>query len=217
MPCLIPDTDHLCLIFALTILLEICQFFDLSKQLGFLSLILFSCFQFHWFLLLIFPSFSLLSVYFALLFLGSWGRSLDDWFETVHLFFSSLIFYWSMVDLQCFRCTARWFSYTCTHILFLKSLSIIGYYKILTIVPLATVIFSNVNVSMHTFLLEHYVSCIPQILMFIFIFIAEIFLKGGRPITLWDITNIIFFHFLWDSLRSPMHYLKLFCLISMCS
>ena len=148
MPCLIPDTDHLCLIFALTILLEICQFFDLSKQLGFLSLILFSCFQFHWFLLLIFPSFSLLSVYFALLFLGSWGRSLDDWFETVHLFFSSLIFYWSMVDLQCFRCTARWFSYTCTHILFLKSLSIIGYYKILTIVPLATVIFSNVNVSM---------------------------------------------------------------------
>ena len=112
MPCLIPDTDHLCLIFALTILLDICQFFDLSKQLGFLSLILFSCFQFHWFLLLIFPSFSLLSVYFALLFLGSWGRSLDDWFETVHLFFSSLIFYWSMVDLQCFRCRARLYKYT---------------------------------------------------------------------------------------------------------
>ena len=30
------------------------------------------------------------------------------------------IFYWSMVDLQCFRYTARWFSYTYTHILFLR-------------------------------------------------------------------------------------------------
>ena len=27
-----------------------------------------------------------------------------------------IIFYWSIVDLQCFRCTAKWFSYTYTYI-----------------------------------------------------------------------------------------------------
>ena len=139
MPCLIPDTDHLCLIFPLIILLEVCQFFDLSKQLGFIIdfVFLFPIPLISALFFFFFPSFSLLSVYFALLSLGSWGRNLDDWFETVHLFFFFLIFYWSMVDLQRFRCTAGWFSYTCTCILFLKSLSIIGYYKILTIVPLA--------------------------------------------------------------------------------
>ena len=46
-------------------------------------------------------------------------------------------YYWSIDDLQCFRCTARWFSYTNTHRLFLKLFSIIGYYKILTMVPYA--------------------------------------------------------------------------------
>ena len=40
-----------------------------------------------------------------------------------------------IVDLQCFRCTARWFSYT--YILFLKLFSIKAYCKILTIVPCA--------------------------------------------------------------------------------
>ena len=33
-----------------------------------------------------------------------------------------ILFYWSIIDLQCFRCTAGWFSYT--HILFLKLFSI---------------------------------------------------------------------------------------------
>ena len=51
-----------------------------------------------------------------------------------NLFFLKHIFYWSIVDFQCFRCTAKWFSYTYTHILFLKLFSTIGYYKILTIV-----------------------------------------------------------------------------------
>ena len=49
-------------------------------------------------------------------------------------FFLIYIFHWS-VDLQCFRCTARWCSYANTHMLFLKLFSIIDYYKILTIVP----------------------------------------------------------------------------------
>ena len=39
------------------------------------------------------------------------------------------------VDLQCFRCSARQFSYTHTHILFLRLFSVIGDYKILTTVP----------------------------------------------------------------------------------
>ena len=38
-------------------------------------------------------------------------------------------------SLQCFRCTARLFSYPNTHILFLKLFYIISYSKILTIVP----------------------------------------------------------------------------------
>ena len=45
------------------------------------------------------------------------------------------IFYWSIVDFWCFRYTARWFSYTYIHILFLRLFSIIGYYKILIRVP----------------------------------------------------------------------------------
>ena len=53
------------------------------------------------------------------------------------LFFYMYFFYWSLVDLQCFRCTARWFSYTNTHKLFFKLFSIIGYYKILVTVPYA--------------------------------------------------------------------------------
>ena len=52
-------------------------------------------------------------------------------------FFNIYVFYQSTVDLQCFRSTARWFSYTHTHVLFLKLLPIIAYYKILTIVPCA--------------------------------------------------------------------------------
>ena len=212
MPCLIPDTDHLCLIFPLTILLEVCQFFYLFKQLGFsLSLTLFSCFQFHLFLLLIFPSFSLLSVYFALLFLGSWGRSLDDWFETVHLFFFFLSIYSWLTVFQVHSKVIQLYMHT--YIIFEVSF----HYRLLKDIDNSslgyTVIFSNVNVSMHTFPLEHYVSCTPQILMFIFIFIVEIFLKGGRPITLWDIINIVFFHF--ETLL-PMHYLELCCLVSMC-
>ena len=42
----------------------------------------------------------------------------------VYIWFSIYIhFYLSIVDLQCFRYTARWFSYTNAHILFLKLFS----------------------------------------------------------------------------------------------
>ena len=50
----------------------------------------------------------------------------------------NFFFNWSIVGLQCrvsFRCTAKWFSYT--YILFFRFFSIIGYYKILNIVPSA--------------------------------------------------------------------------------
>ena len=33
-------------------------------------------------------------------------------FSNLNFFFLTYIFYWSIVDLQSFRCTARWFSYT---------------------------------------------------------------------------------------------------------
>ena len=51
-----------------------------------------------------------------------------------YFFLIYIYIYWNIVDLQCFRCTARWFSYTYTYILFLKLFSIIGYCRILTIV-----------------------------------------------------------------------------------
>ena len=41
-------------------------------------------------------------------------------------------FYCSTVDLQCLKCTTKWFSYTYTYFRFF---SIIGYFKILNIVP----------------------------------------------------------------------------------
>ena len=40
-----------------------------------------------------------------------------------------IFFFWSIVDLKYFRFTAKWFSYTHTHILFFRLFSIIGYYK----------------------------------------------------------------------------------------
>ena len=42
--------------------------------------------------------------------------------------------YWNIVDFQCFVWTEKWFSYTYTHTLFFRLLSIIDYYKILTII-----------------------------------------------------------------------------------
>ena len=55
------------------------------------------------------------------------------------LFFSSFFKNWSTVDLQScvsFRYTAKWFSYTYICIcIFFRFFSIIGYYKILNIVP----------------------------------------------------------------------------------
>ena len=53
---------------------------------------------------------------------------------------------WSIVDLQCFRYRAKWFNYTHTHthcvcvyicVCFFAVFSILGYYKILNIVPCA--------------------------------------------------------------------------------
>ena len=62
---------------------------------------------------------------------------------TVFFFFPLFLkifiyFNWSIIDLQCFRCTAKWFSYTyiCVYIFPFRFFSIIGYYKILNIVSL---------------------------------------------------------------------------------
>ena len=52
-------------------------------------------------------------------------------FFFVFLFFLLYIFYWNIVELQCFRCRPRWFSYTYMHRLFFRLFSILGYYKIL--------------------------------------------------------------------------------------
>ena len=77
----------------------------------------------------------------------SWTQ-LSDWTSIVntkdlrcfflcfkYIYIYMYIYDWSIVDLQCFRYTARWFNYANTHILFLKLFSIIGYYNILTMVP----------------------------------------------------------------------------------
>ena len=50
-------------------------------------------------------------------------------------FFHNIYILFKHIDLQCFRCTAKWFSYTYTHILFFRLFSIVGYYKILTFFP----------------------------------------------------------------------------------
>ena len=62
-------------------------------------------------------------------------RSFIVFFKKIYIYI--YIFYWSIVDLHCSSFTARWFSYTNKHILFFKLFSVIGYYKILTIVPYA--------------------------------------------------------------------------------
>ena len=57
--------------------------------------------------------------------------------KSVYIFILMYVFYWSIVDLQCFGCTAGWLSYTYTHILSLKLFSIMGNHEILTTVPCA--------------------------------------------------------------------------------
>lgn len=52
-----------------------------------------------------------------------WLLWLLFWNKALHLFFC---FYWSVVDLQCFRCTAKWFIYI--YVLF-QILSVLGYSK----------------------------------------------------------------------------------------
>ena len=53
------------------------------------------------------------------------------------LFFGLLKnFYWHIVDLQCFRYTAKWFNFIYIYVFF-RLFSFIGYYKILNIVPCA--------------------------------------------------------------------------------
>ena len=51
------------------------------------------------------------------------------------------LFYWSIVDLQCyinFCCTAKWLSYTYLYTFFFIFLSMMVYHRILNIVPCAT-------------------------------------------------------------------------------
>ena len=55
-------------------------------------------------------------------------------------FFNFFFLNWSIVDWQgcvTFRCPAKWFSYLYIYVFFFRFFSIIGYYKILSIVPCA--------------------------------------------------------------------------------
>ena len=51
-------------------------------------------------------------------------------------FFLIYVFYWGIVDIQCFRCTARWFSYN-IHICYFSDYFLLQVIIILTIVPCA--------------------------------------------------------------------------------
>ena len=61
------------------------------------------------------------------------------------LWFFKIFFYWSIVHLQCvsFKCIEKWLSYTyihkyiCVYIFFFRFFSIIGHYKMLSMVPCA--------------------------------------------------------------------------------
>ena len=63
--------------------------------------------------------------------------------QPIHFFFFffflcfKYMYIWLKYSWSTMFQVARWFNYTNTHILFLKLFSIIGYYKILTIVPCA--------------------------------------------------------------------------------
>ena len=155
MPCLIPDTDHLCLIFPLIILLEVCQFFDLSKQLGFIidfvflfPIPLISAFFFFFFSFLLF-AFSL--------FCSSFSRFLRQelrwliWDSSSFLFFLNILLKYGW--LTTFQVHSRMIQlYMYMYIIF----EVTFHYRLLQDIDYSslgyTVIFSNVNVSMHTFL-----------------------------------------------------------------
>ena len=56
------------------------------------------------------------------------------------IFSKIFILYWSAVDLQCcvsFWCTAKLFSYICSHPFFFRFFPHIGYYRVLSRVPCA--------------------------------------------------------------------------------
>ena len=60
-----------------------------------------------------------------------WAGFFNLWWRIFIYFFVCLFIYWRIVDLQCFRCTAKWFSYIYIHIyvyiFFFRFFSIIGY------------------------------------------------------------------------------------------
>ena len=64
--------------------------------------------------------------------IGRW--ILHCWATKEALFF--FFFNWSIVDLQCCRCIANWLIYKYVYI-YIRLFSIIGYYKIVNIVPCA--------------------------------------------------------------------------------
>ena len=77
---------------------------------------------------------------------GEWGECMRNLLFKIFLIFFiifSKVFYWNIVDLQCFRCTVKWFRYIYLNIyiymniFFFRFFSIIAYYKILSIVSCA--------------------------------------------------------------------------------
>ena len=71
-----------------------------------------------------------------------------------NFFFLIYILYWNIVDSQCFKCTASGFSYTQTHIFFLKLFSIVGYYILQAIDYSSLCYIVNLCCLLHIFLLE---------------------------------------------------------------
>ena len=80
-------------------------------------------------------------------------RMMEHTFQ-ISFFFLICILYWNIVDSQCFKCTASGFSYTQTHISFLKLFSIVGYYILQAIDYSSLCYIVNLWCLLHIFLLE---------------------------------------------------------------
>ena len=79
------NIGNLCLLSYMTVLLEVCQFCWSFQRARFCSIDVHHCFSAHNFIAffsLLFPSLRFFWIYFALLFLSSWGEDVDYWSET---------------------------------------------------------------------------------------------------------------------------------------
>ena len=134
----------------MTVIIIIVLLYQIKHQKLFSSLLIASFswnFIFYFYFWFLFFNWSILNLQYGITF-----RYTAKWFSYKHTHSLQILFHYWLFNfiniysllkfnwLTMFTCTAKWFSYTYTHILFFKFFSIVGHYKIFSIISLCFII-----------------------------------------------------------------------------